>query len=69
MAQAARQERREPARRPLLSWLLPLLTLLAVIATLVLVVVTLHDQRNANAQTLASVKQGQSAALSSIRGA
>ena len=66
VAQAARQERREPAGRPLLSWLLPLLTLLAVIATLVLVVVTLHDQHNANAQTLASVKQGQSAALSSI---
>jgi hypothetical protein len=66
VAQTARQERREPARRPLLSWLLPLLTLLAVIATLVLVVVTLHDQHNANAQTLASVKQGQSAALSSI---
>jgi hypothetical protein len=43
-----------------------MLTLLAVIATLVLVVVTLHDQHNANAQTLASVKQGQSAALSSI---
>ncbi|HET7048874.1 MAG TPA: hypothetical protein VFI54_11460 [Solirubrobacteraceae bacterium] len=66
VAQAARQERREQTRRPLLSWLLPLLTLLLVIATLVLVVVTLHDQRNANAQTLASVKQGQSAALSSI---
>ena len=66
VAQAARQERREPARRPLLSWMLPLLTVLAVIATLVLVVVTLHDQRNANAQTLTSVKQGQSAALSSI---
>jgi hypothetical protein len=66
VAQAARHERREPAGRPLLSWLLPLLTLLAVIATLVLVVVTLHDQHNANAQTLASVKQGQSAALSSI---
>ena len=65
-AQAARQERREPARRPLLSWLLPLLTLLAVIATLVLVAVTLHDQHNANAQTVASFKQGQSAALSSI---
>jgi hypothetical protein len=66
VAQAARQDRREQTRRPLLSWLLPLLTLLLVIATLVLVVVTLHDQRNANAQTLASVKQGQSAALSSI---
>jgi MFS family permease len=66
VAQAARHERREPAGRPLLSWLLPLLTLLAVIATLVLVVVTLRDQHNANARTLASVKQGQSAALSSI---
>jgi hypothetical protein len=66
VAQAARHERREQPRRPLLSWLLPLLTLLLVIATLVLVLVTLHDQRNANAQTLASVKQGQSAALSSI---
>jgi hypothetical protein len=66
VAQAARQERSEQTRRPLLSWLLPLLTLLLLIATLVLVVVTLHDQRNANAQTLASVKQGQSAALSSI---
>jgi hypothetical protein len=49
-----------------LSWLLAGLTLLLVIATLVLVVVTLHDQRNVNAQTVASVKQGQSAALSSI---
>ena len=66
VAQAARTQRREPARRPLLSWVLPLLTLLLLVATLVLVVVTLHDQRNANAQTLASVKQGQSAALSSI---
>jgi hypothetical protein len=66
VAQAARQERREQTRRPLLSWLLPSLTLLLLIATLVVVVVTLHDQRNANAQTLASVKQGQSAALSSI---
>ncbi|MGZ4184492.1 MAG: hypothetical protein ACXVFA_04375 [Solirubrobacteraceae bacterium] len=66
IAQAARQERREQPERPLVSWLLALLTLLLVIATLVLVAVTLHDQRNANAQTVAAVKQGQSAALSSI---
>jgi hypothetical protein len=66
VAQAARQGRREHDGPPLLSWLLAGLTLLLVIATLVLVVVTLHDQRNASAQTLASVKQGQSAALSSI---
>jgi hypothetical protein len=66
VAQASRQERREQIRRPLSSWLLALLTLLLVIATFVLVVVTLHDQRNADARTLASVKQGQSAALSSI---
>lgn len=59
-------QRREQPERPLVSWLLALLTLLLVIATLVLVVVTLHDQRNANAQTVAAVKQGQSAALSSI---
>jgi hypothetical protein len=63
---AARQERGEQPERELVSWLLALLTLLLVIATLVLVAVTLHDQRNADAQTVAAVKQGQSAALSSI---
>jgi hypothetical protein len=66
VAQAARQERPPQSERPIVSWLLALLTLLLVIATLVLVAVTLHDQRNANAQTVAAVKQGQSAALSSI---
>jgi hypothetical protein len=66
VAQATRQGRREQDGPPLLSWLLAGLTLLLVVATLVLVVVTLHDQRNANAQTVASVTQGQSAALSSI---
>jgi hypothetical protein len=66
VAQATCQGRREQDGPPLLSWLLAGLTLLLVVATLVLVVVTLHDQRNANAQTVASVTQGQSAALSSI---
>jgi type II secretory pathway pseudopilin PulG len=60
--------RQRGARPGLLSWLLVALALLLLVATLVFVVLTLHDQRSADARTTRAVSRDFAAVLSSIAG-
>jgi hypothetical protein len=64
---AARQRGARPGSG-LLSWLLVALALLLLVATLVFVVLTLHDQRSADARTTRAVSRDFAAVLSSIAG-
>jgi uncharacterized protein with GYD domain len=62
---AGQDDRRGTIARWLTSWLLQVVTLLLVIATFVAVIIVLHDEHNADAQSVRTARYDTAAALSS----